>query len=286
MAGINGLEYTRRGVAEFIGTFALIFVGATSVIYNDIVAIALAHGLVIAVFVSAFAGVSGGHFNPAVTLGFLVTRRIPAAMAAFYWIVQFGAAALAALMLKWILPHTVYTTGHISAPALASAGGITSGKGVVIEAVCTFFLVIVVFATAVDAKGVFDRVAGLPIGLTITLGIFMAGGLTGGAFNPARAFGPELVSNHWKNAWVWYVGPFAGAALAAIIYELLYLGRPLHEQIGAPSELYTPSDLSDALDDPDTDVVVVVEDEDLDAEAPFDEPDEPGGDIRPTDTRP
>ena len=130
---------------------------------------------------------------------------------------------------------------------------ITSGKAVTIEAVCTFFLVIVVFATAVDAKGAFDKIAGLAIGFTIVFGVLMAGPLTGGALNPARAFGPELVSGYWTNAWVWYVGPLAGGALAAILYELLYLSRPYHdEEIGAPAELYTPEELSDAVHDPET----------------------------------
>jgi len=258
---VTGTELTRRGVAEFIGTFALIFIGATAGLYNDIVATALAHGLVIAIFVSAFAGISGGHFNPAVTMGFLVTRRIPAFLAGYYWVVQLGAAALAALLLKWILPASVDKNQHLGAPTLSTAAGITTGKGVTIEAICTFFLVIVVFATAVDAKGAFDKIAGLAIGLTIAFGILMAGPLTGGAFNPARAFGPELVSNYWKNWWVWYVGPLAGGALAAILYELLYLSRPGHEEIGAPAELYTPEELSDALHDPDTEVVLVVDDE-------------------------
>jgi MIP family channel proteins len=256
---VNGLEYSRRGVAEFIGVFALVFINATAGLYNDLAVTALSAGLVIAVFVSAFAGVSGGHFNPAVTLGFVVTRRIPLVMAVFYWIVQFGAAALAALLLKWIFPSTVGAS-HLGAPAVNSA--ITSGKAVTIEAICTFFLVLVVFATAVDAKGAFDKIAGLAIGFTIAFGVMMAGPLTGGALNPARAFGPELVSGDWANAWVWYVGPLAGGALAAILYELLYLGRPLHEDIGAPSELYTPEDVSDVIHEvEDGDAAVIVVDE-------------------------
>ena len=255
LRAVDALEYSRRGVAEFIGTFALIFIGATAGLYNDLVATALAHGLVIAVFVSAFAGISGGHFNPAVTLGFLVTRRIPACMAVFYWIVQFGAAALAALLLKWILPRTVETSSHLGAPTVNAA--ITSGK-------------------ARDDRGGLhvlprdrrlrdrrrrqgrvrqDRRASRSASRSRSA-ILMAGPLTGGAINPARAFGPELVSGYWKNAWVWYVGPLAGGALAAILYELLYLSRPYHdEEIGAPAELYTPEDVSDAVHDPE-DVVI------------------------------
>jgi MIP family channel proteins len=227
------MDYTRRGVAEFIGTFAVIFIGATASIYNDQIVTALAYGFVIAVFVSAFAGISGGHFNPAVTMGFFVTRRISIPGAVFYWIVQLGAAALAALLLKWILPSQV-DQAHYGAPTVNSV--IDPGKAVTIEAVCTFFLVIVVFATAVDAKGTFDRIAGLAIGFTIAFGVMMAGPLTGGALNPARAFGPELVSWYWTNAWVYYVGPLAGGALAAIVYEVLYLGRREGEEPAPDAE--------------------------------------------------
>ena len=210
-------DYLGRGVAEFVGTFALIFVGAGSALYGNLVVAAFANGLVIAVMVSAVGHISGGHFNPAVTLAFLVTKRISAALAGFYWAVQLGAAALAALLLRWVLPPGSL---HLGVPALTSIG---AGKGVVIEAVLTFFLVWVIFATAVDPRGAFKQIAGLAIGLTITLDILMGGGLTGGAMNPARAFGPQLVDNRWANDWVWYVGPGCGAVIAAVAFELLYL---------------------------------------------------------------
>ena len=225
-------DYLRRGVAEFVGTFALIFVGAGSAIYGNVVGSAFANGLVIAVFVSAFGFISGGHFNPAVTLGFLVTRRISPVLAAWYWAVQFAGATLAALLLKWILWSAVESQSSLGAPTLYSE--INSGKGVVIEAVLTFFLVWVVFATAVDGRGAFKQIAGLAIGLTITLDILMAGGLTGGAMNPARAFGPQLVGNHWSHFWVWYVGPLAGGVIAASLYELLYLRPARPEPVGPP----------------------------------------------------
>src|ERR1700751_883570 len=144
-------DYLRRGFAEFVGAFALVFVGAGSLIYGEIVGIAFAHGLVIAVMVSAVGLISGGHFNPAVTLGFVVTRRIAIRLAVFYWVVQLGAAALAALLIKWVLPHAASTGIHDGAPSIDSS--INAGKGVTIEAVLTFFLVWVVFATAVDPRG-------------------------------------------------------------------------------------------------------------------------------------
>jgi aquaporin Z len=226
-------DYLRRGVAEFIGTFALIFVGAASVATATTLSdIALAHGLVIAVMVSAFGFISGGHFNPAVTLGFLVTRRIAPVLAVWYWLVQFGGAALGALALKWVLPSTIETQSHLGAPGLN--GGVSAGGGVVIEAILTFFLVTVIFATAVDPRGTFKQIAGLAIGFTIAFDVLMGYALTGGAMNPARAFGPQLVGDHWTHAWVWYVGPGAGAVIAATLYELLYLRPTQPEPVGPP----------------------------------------------------
>ena len=226
-------DYLRRGAAEFIGTFALIFVGAGSIGFaRTLTDIALAHGLVIAVMVSAVGFISGGHFNPAVTLGFVVTKRIAPMLAVVYWVVQFGAATVAALLLKWVLPNAVETQSNLGVPALG--GGIGSGAAVVVEAVLTFFLVWVVFATAVDPRGAYKQIAGLAIGFTITLDILMGGVLTGAAMNPARAFGPQLVGNTWSHFWVWYIGPLAGGVIAASLYELLYLrpARPL--PVGPP----------------------------------------------------
>jgi MIP family channel proteins len=226
-------DYLRRGAAEFVGTFALIFVGGGSVAFaRTLTDIALANGLVIAVFVTAVGFISGGHFNPAITLGFVVTKRIAPLLALWYWIVQFGGAALAALLLKCVLPSAIENQAHLGAPSLG--GGITTGGAVVVEAVLTFFLVYVVFATAVDPRGTYKQVAGLAIGFTITLDVLMGGVLTGAAMNPARAFGPQLVADSWKHFWIWYVGPFAGAVIAASLYELLYLRPARPEPVGPP----------------------------------------------------
>src|SRR5947209_4432368 len=216
----------RRGVAEFIGTFTLIFIGAGTILTTtklfgaafaqgagdtasglSLVAIAFAHGLAIAVMVSAVGHISGGHFNPAITFGFLITRRIKMGIALLYWLAQFGGAALAALLVKDLLPRASTAAVHIGVPALGH--GVDSGAAFGLEAILTFFLVWVVFASAVDERGSFKSIAGLAIGLTITMDILFAGPLTGAAMNPARAFGPQLVGNHWDNGWVWYAGPVA-----------------------------------------------------------------------------
>jgi aquaporin TIP len=228
-------DYLKRGVAEFIGAFALVFVGAGSLIYGNLVGTAFAYGLVIAVMVSALGRISGGHFNPAVTFGFLVTRRIAPVLGGFYCVVQILGATCAALLLRWVLPHQ--TSGlHLGAPAISST--IDPAKAVVIEAVLTFFLLWVLFATAIDPNGTVAQIAGLAIGLTITLDTLMGGGLTGGIMNPARAIGPEIASGHWTNFWVWIIGPLVGGALASLLYDALYL-RPTAVEPRSPKRAAT-----------------------------------------------
>ena len=227
----------RRAVAEFVGTFALIFVGAGAVLIvapstgAGNIDVAFAHGLVIAVMVSAVGHISGGHFNPAVTLGFLVTGRLSPVVAGAYWLVQFGGAVVAAALLKWIFPSDLQ--GNLGSPAVGP--GFETEAALIIEAILTFFLVWVVFATAADPRGTFKSIAGLAIGLTITLDVLMAGPITGAAMNPARAFGPELLSGDWDNFWIWYIGPFAGGILGALAYEWLYL-RPVKPPVVGPPE--------------------------------------------------
>lgn len=231
-------DYLRRAAAEFVGTFALVFVSCGALLYGSVEQTAFAYGLVIAVMVSAVGAISGGHFNPAVTLGFVVTRRITMRLAAVYWLTQLGAAALGALLLKWVLPTSAEDAIHLGAPRVNAIG---SGEAVVVEAVLTFFLVWVFFATAVDPRGTFKQIAGLAIGLTVTLGVMMAGGMTMGIFNPARAFGPQLVGDEWTKWWIWYLGPLAGAAVAAVVYELLYLRPAQPPAVGTPEgELFEP----------------------------------------------
>jgi MIP family channel proteins len=226
----------RRAVAEFVGAFALIFIGAGSIVTANsihdpsLIGVAIAHGVTIAVMVSAVGHISGGHFNPAVTVGFLITRRIKPALAVLYWTAQFGGAALAALLVRELLPRASSDAVHLGVPALG--GGVNAGAGFALEAIFTFFLVWVVFATAVDPRGTFKSIAGLAIGLTITIDILFGGPLTGAAMNPARAFGPQLVGSHWSHAWVWYAGPVLGAGVAAAMYELLYLRPAKPEPVG------------------------------------------------------
>ena len=224
----------RRSVAELVGAFALVFIGAGSVMTDgtNLLAIAAAHGLILAIMVSALGHISGGHFNPAVTFGFLVTGRIAPLLAVAYWVAQFLGAVVAALILKWIYPDDVVDATNVGAPALSQ---VAVAPGFVLEVVMTFFLVWVVFATAADPRGAFKSIAGFAIGLTIAADILMGGPLTGAAMNPARAFGPQLVSGEWADAWIWYVAPLLGGGLAALAYEFLYL-RPVRPVPVGPPE--------------------------------------------------
>jgi aquaporin Z len=223
-------EALRRAVAEFVGAFTLLFIGIGSIVAAhqihdpSLIGIALAHGLAIAVMVSAMGHISGAHFNPAITFAFLVTRRIKPALALIYWAAQLAGATLGALLVQQLVPRASTDPVELGVPAIGH--GVNAGAAFGLEAILTFFLAWVVFATAVDPRGTFKSIAGLAIGLTITLDILFGGPFTGAAMNPARAFGPQLIGNHWSSGWVWYAGPILGATVAALMYELLYL-RPM-----------------------------------------------------------
>ena len=219
----------RRGVAEFVGTFTLIFIGggAGIVAGSDLVAVALANGLAIGIMVTNLGHISGGHFNPSITLGFLATKRITLRLAVVYWVAQFLGAAVAAAILRGFF-HSLLVGAVPHAPLFGA------GKGFVLELIMTFFLVWAVWATAVDPRGAFKSIAGLAIGLTITIDVFVGGPLTGAAMNPARAFGPELWSGNWGEGWIYYLGPVCGALVAALTYEYLYLRPVAPPVVGTP----------------------------------------------------
>ena len=213
----------RRLLAEALGTFALVFVGAAVVVVNGgfpnsgigLIGIALAHAVVLSVMISATMTISGGHLNPAVTVGLLVTRRIDPAAAAAYIATQLAAAALGALLVKLLLPASAVRSALLGVPVIASS--VSLGQAIGIELILTFFLMSAVFGTAVSPNA--PRVAGFGIGLVLLFDILVGGPLTGAAMNPARAFGPALVAGEWLGHVVYWVGPLAGAILAAVLWE-------------------------------------------------------------------
>ncbi len=210
-------------LAEAVGTFALIFIGAGSIIANQlsggkvgVVGIALAHGLAIATMVAATGHLSGGHLNPAVTGGFMVTRRLPVGVGVAYILAQLAGASVGGLLLTAAFPEGARRAVSLGTPTLDPT--VTAGVGIVVEAILTFLLVFVIFGVAVDSRGAGSS-AWLAIGLVIAMDILAGGALTGAAMNPARAFGPALFSGNWANHLVYWVGPGLGGGLAAWVYD-------------------------------------------------------------------
>jgi len=203
---------TKNLVAEFVGTFALIFIGAGALAIGTggLVGIALAHGLVIVAFAYAYGHISGTHINPAVTLGLLIAGEIKFVVAIGYWIVQFLGGILGAVVLNAVLPDA----GDLGVTILGEGVGV--GQGLIVEIVLTFFLVNTIFNTAVSGKA--GNFAGLAIGLTLVLCILMGGPLTRASLNPARTLGPAVVSGNYADIWLYFIGPFVGAILAALLY--------------------------------------------------------------------
>jgi MIP family channel proteins len=214
-------------MAELIGTFALIFFGAGAILQQSVTqsvgttGIAVAHGLAILVSIYAFGHISGGHFNPCVTFGFAVTKRLSWGDTVLYWIAQLAGASLAAWFLSLAYPSGA-ADAHLGTPALGPSVGPMLGMAV--EAVLAFMLVIVIFGSAVDPRAP-KGFAGLAIGLTLTANILACGAVTGASFNPARAFGPALMAGYWMDHWLYWVGPMLGGAVAALLYDRVFLER-------------------------------------------------------------
>ncbi|MDB5632317.1 MAG: hypothetical protein JWR49_1172 [Tardiphaga sp.] len=214
-------------LAEFIGTFAFVFIGAgAAAVVGDgvglpgIAAIAFAHGLAIMVFAFAYGPVSGGHMNPAVTIGVLTAGAMRVGEAVGYIVSQLAGGVIGALFLSVVLGGA--GTG-LGTPALAhnlalgaTSLTITPAAGFMIEAVLAFFLVTVVLSTAVAGRA--GNLAPLAIGMTLTLNIIMGGALTGAAFNPARALGPMVATGNFSDAWLYLTAPIVGAIIAAILH--------------------------------------------------------------------
>lgn len=200
-------------VAEFIGTFALIFIGMGSVFAtvsgSNLVGVALAHGVTIAVMASAVGAISGGHFNPAITFGAWVGNKISTANWIAYWIAQVLGGIVGAIMIHYCIPG-----GYHGTPALS---GVNNMQGFILEAIGTFFLVFVVYGTAIDRRA--PKVGALFIGLTITVCILCFGNQTGSSINPARYLGPAVAESNYKDALLYLLGPLVGGGLAGLLYN-------------------------------------------------------------------
>ncbi|HET6405642.1 MAG TPA: aquaporin [Candidatus Thermoplasmatota archaeon] len=217
----------KKGVAELIGTFALIFVGVLVLTRGmggdgDGVAIALAHGLTIAVMASATMSISGGQLNPAVTIGLLAARKISVGQAGVNILMQLVGGTLGGYFALFALGGDASTVAG-GVPALAE--DVSFVRGVFIEAILTFFLMFVIMGTAVDPR-FGARIGALAIGLTVTLDILAGGPLTGAAMNPARWLGAALPAMQFADALVYFIGPILGAVAAALLYNGILMDEP------------------------------------------------------------
>lgn len=219
----------RHFIAEFIGAFALVFIGSLSLMMAQgtnappsvgLLIVALANGIVMAVMVTSLMRISG-HFNPAITAGLMIARRIEGYMAGIYLAGQLLGAITAAFLLKVLVPIGLFTATRGGGQVIAL--DVTGAQAFGLEMIATFFLVWVVFGTAIDSRA--PRVGGLAIGMSVTMGILATGPLTGGSMNPARAVGPAIATGIYEGQMIFWAGPIVGGLLAGLLYDQLFLRR-------------------------------------------------------------
>jgi MIP family channel proteins len=239
-------EWWRPAVAEFLGVLTLVFIGAGTVISlarlnlsvagvhggagggQDVVVLvggALAHGFAIAVMVTALGHVSGGHFNPAVTAAALFTKRIRVPLGLIYIAFQVLGGVVGGYLLVATIPANWWQEIALATPLVNEALNVDAASAVLLEAILTFFLVLVVFGVGMDERNISRAVAGLAIGFTITMCILMGAFITGAAINPARAFGTALPSSTWDQHYVYWLGPLLGGIIAGLVYDLAFVQR-------------------------------------------------------------
>lgn len=217
--------------AEFIGTLLFVFLGAGSVVAfvangpttGSIgpLGVALAHGVGMAIIVSMTMSISGGHINPAVTIGLWIANRFEGRRVGVYILAQLLGALAGAALVKGILPRGAVSLAVGGTPRLA--GDVTFAQGIWVEAVLTFFLVSAVFGTAVSSEA--PKIAGFGIGLAIFVAALVGGSFTGAVLNPARAIGPALVAWQWNAHAVYWIGPLIGAGVAGALWKAVLLPR-------------------------------------------------------------
>jgi aquaporin TIP len=230
-------ERIRELIVEFLGVFILCFAAIGAIVVaeqgaGDLVTIGLAPGLAIGLMVAAAGHISGGLYNPAITVGLLVANRITAGKALSYIPVQMAGAVIGALSVKATFPDADTDAVLLGVPQIQE--DLRWGSAFIAELIMTFFLMFVIFGVAVHSRGP-QAIAGLAIGLTITMNIYLGDTLTGAAMNPARAFGPALVQNAWDDQWLYWLAPPAGALIAAALYQYVL----------APAERTLPDKLAE-----------------------------------------
>lgn len=230
----------RAAVAELVGSFALMFAGGCAIIAGgDLVTVALAHGLILSVMVSATMHISGAQFNPAVSIALVTIGKQSWKRAAVFIAAQVEGMILAAYLLKVCVAPAFppEQAGMLGATlgTFTGAGDATMvniGAAVALEAIAAFFLMFVIMGTAADPRGVGGNraVGGFGIGLTVAACILAIGPLTGASMNPARSFAPALIAGAWDHHWLYWLAPIAGAILAAHTYHRVFTPAPAGSQ--------------------------------------------------------
>jgi len=217
----------KKGLAELIGTFTLVFAGCGSVMVAERFPGTISHagvsmvfGLAVAVMIYAVGHISGAHFNPAVTLAFAAARHFPFEEVLAYWFSQFIGALLAISVLKAILP--------MGQSYGATVPAVPWGQALSWEIILTFFLMFVIVAVATDTRAV-GTMAGAAIGGTVMLAAWVGGPVTGASMNPARSFAPAIFEGRLEVMWIYVLGPCLGAVAAALLYEAIRL-TPIHQK--------------------------------------------------------
>ena len=243
---MNTRKWAKLVIVEFLGPFALVFMGVGAVIQTqggDLVAIALAHGLGIGLTIAAVGHISGGVFNPALAVGLWAARRLDQTRALVYVVAECLGALAAAGCLALLYDDADRDAVNLGVPAvghgiLDPAVELGAGVALAMEIILTFFLMFVVFGVAIDNRTGGRAIAALAIGLTITMDIFAGGAVSGAAMNPARWFGPAVVQGDFADFWIWIVGPIVGAVAAALLYnDVLLADTPAG---AAPSDRIDP----------------------------------------------
>ncbi|KAK7275768.1 hypothetical protein RIF29_16890 [Crotalaria pallida] len=221
----NSPSNIQKAIAEFVGTYILIFAGCGAALVNEklsitIVGIAIVAGLALTVAIYSVGHVSGGHFNPAVTIGLAVVRKIQLKLVPIYVLCQFMAATLASLTLK-LLYHDEVDIGVTVTQFTSSTSYL---EALVWESIITAILMLTICGVATDHRGSKD-LAGAAIGISVLINVIIAGPITGASMNPARSLGPAIVSGVYKNIWVYLIGPTLGAVFASMLYTFLRVSK-------------------------------------------------------------
>jgi MIP family channel proteins len=221
--------------AELVGTYAFVTIIVASVIVSTggladygLLGIATAHGVALAAMVSTFAALSGSHFNPAVTLSSWIGRKLSGSDAIGYVVAQIAGGLAAGLTLRVVFAESAWRPSNLGTPGLT----VSSGKGLFLEALFTFFLLLSIWGTGFDERGA--KVGGIAIGFTLFGLLLIDGPLTGAGLNQARYLASAVVSGHVDDWWVYIVGPAIGGLAAGILYPTVFWGGWPWARSGGP----------------------------------------------------